>query len=174
MAVAVIINLRFTFPITYHDSLQGLLAGRGTGTATLEVKLIQQIASSREAVLHAIFLDLHKAYDAFDRSSCLGVLELYGVGTRSLHLLQRYWEKLNMVAQVEGGGGYYGSPFHGKRGFYQGNPLSSTIFNVVVDAVVCHWGSLVVAEQEGGDSSCDKGDRAQTAGRKIRDRDDGR
>ena len=50
-----------------------------------------------------------------------------------------------MVARV---GGYYGSPFHGQRGVTQGDPLSPTIFNAVVDAVVCHWEYLVV-EQEG-------------------------
>ena len=30
-----------------------------------------------------------------------------------------------------------------ERGVIQGDPLSSTIFNVVVDAVVRHWESLI-------------------------------
>ena len=38
-------------------------AGRGTGTATLEAKLLQQLAAMREEVLYVIFLDLTKAYD---------------------------------------------------------------------------------------------------------------
>ena len=50
-----------------------------------------------------------------------------------------------MVAQAVG---YYGAPLHGERGVTQGDPLSPAIFNVVVDAVVCHWESLVVAERE--------------------------
>ena len=45
----------------------------------------------------------------------------------------------------------------------QGNPLPPTIFNVVVDALVCHWGSLVV-ELYRGDISGDKEDVAQTTG----------
>ena len=61
-----------------------------------------------------------------------------------------------------------------ERGVTQGNPLSHTIFNVVVDAVVCHWESLPVAEQEGVESSGDEGDGTQTARRKIRYQDDGR
>ena len=50
-----------------------------------------------------------------------------------------------MVAR---GGGYYGTGFKGARGVTQGNPLSPTIFNVVVDAVVRHWVTLVVEEAE--------------------------
>ena len=49
-----------------------------------------------------------------------------------------------------------------------------TIFNVVVDVVVCHWESLLMAEREGVDISGDKGYGAQTAGRKIWDQNDGR
>ena len=74
-----------------------------------------------------------------------------------------------MVARA---GGYYGAPLCGERGVTQGNPLSPTIFNVVVDAVVFHWESLV-AQKQGEDSSGDKGDRAQTAGRKIWEQDGG-
>ena len=40
-AVAVIINRRFTAAITYHNFLHGFRSGRGTGTATLEVNLLQ-------------------------------------------------------------------------------------------------------------------------------------
>ena len=90
-AVAVILNRRFTASITYHNSLHRFWAGRGTGTATFEVKLIQHVAALREVVIHVIFLDLHKAYDALDRSRCLEILEGYGVGPRALRLLRRYW-----------------------------------------------------------------------------------
>ena len=67
-AVELILNCRFTASITYHDSLHGFREVRGTGTATLEVKIIQQVTFMRKAVLHTIFLYLHKAYDALVRS----------------------------------------------------------------------------------------------------------
>ena len=38
--VAAILNRRFTASIIYHDFLDGFRAGRGTGTATLESKLL--------------------------------------------------------------------------------------------------------------------------------------
>ena len=62
--VAVILNHRFTASITYHSSFHGFQTGRGTGTATLEVKLIRQVVALGEIVLHATFLNLHKSCDA--------------------------------------------------------------------------------------------------------------
>ena len=59
-----ILNCRFTASITYLESLHGLQAGHGMGTASLEVELLQQVTDMREEVLHTIFLDLQKAYDA--------------------------------------------------------------------------------------------------------------
>ena len=97
-----ILNRHFTSSITFHDVLHGFRAGRGTGTATLEAKLLQQIAAMREEVLYVIFLDLTKAYDALDRSRCLDILEGYGVGPSARRLLQTYWRRLTMVARAGG------------------------------------------------------------------------
>ena len=62
--VAAILNFRLTASITYHDFLHGFRAVRGTGTAPLESKLIQQLTTLREEFLYVIFLDLHKTYAA--------------------------------------------------------------------------------------------------------------
>ena len=92
--VAAILYCRFTASITYHDALLGFRAGHDTGTATLEAKLLQQLAAFREEVLYVIFLDLHKAYDALDRSRCLEILEGFGVGPNARRLLTNYWRRL--------------------------------------------------------------------------------
>ena len=70
-AVAAILNHRLTASITFHNSLHGFRAGHGTGTATLEAKLFQQIVALREEVLYVILLDLYNAYGALDRYGCL-------------------------------------------------------------------------------------------------------
>ena len=44
---------------------------RSIGTATLEAKLLQQLAAMKEEVLYVIFLELTKAYDDLDRSRSL-------------------------------------------------------------------------------------------------------
>ena len=50
-----------------------------------------------------------------------------------------------MVARA---GGYYGAAFQGARGVTQGDPLSPTIFNVMLDVVVRHWDTVMVEGAE--------------------------
>ena len=73
--------------------------GRGTGTAILKAKLLNQLNAMREAVLQNILLDLQKAYDALDREWCLNILVVYGVGPWTLRILWTYWTWLWMVAK---------------------------------------------------------------------------
>ena len=100
--VAAILDRRLTASIAYHDFLHIFQAGRSTGTATLKAKLLHNLASLREEVLYVIFLDLHKAYEALDRSWCLEILEGYGVGPRACWLLRTYWGRQTIVARVGG------------------------------------------------------------------------
>ena len=88
-----------------------------------------------------IFLDLHKGYDKLDRSRCLDILEDYGVFPNARRLLTNYWRRLTMVARA---GGYYGTAFGGERVVTQGDPLSPTIFNVLVNVVVRNWVNGIV------------------------------
>ena len=55
-------------------------------------------------------MDIQKAYDDLDRERSLELLAAYGVGTRTLRLLQNYWDRLTMVAKS---GGYFGRLFKG-------------------------------------------------------------
>ena len=92
-----------------------------------------------------IFLYLTKAYDDLERSMSLEILKGYGVGVRVQRMLREYWDRMTMVTRA---GGYYGKGFKGGRGVTQGDPLSPTIFNVVVDAVVRQWLTITVTEAE--------------------------
>ena len=117
------------------------------GLDKFELKIVnivaQQLAAFREEVLYVIFLDLHKLYDALERSRCLEILEGCGVGPQARRLLRAYWGEMTMVARA---GGYYKEAFKGARGVTQGDPLSPIIFNVVVDVVVRHWVTMALEE----------------------------
>ncbi len=123
--------------IQFHDCLHSFLAGRGTGTtATMEVKLTQQLAYREQEAWYQIFLDLQKAYDAMDRVWCLEILASYGVGPKLIRLLSHFWAEAKVACCT---GGYYGSVFSAGCGVTQGGPFSPRICNVVVDAVVREW-----------------------------------
>ena len=66
-AIPGIINQLLSSSIQFHDILHGFHAGRVMGTSNLEEKLFHQLIVMRETVLHAIILDLRKAYDELDR-----------------------------------------------------------------------------------------------------------
>ena len=66
--MAEILNCHLIASITFHEFLDIFQAGRGTGTATLEAKLIQKLATLSEEVLYVILLELKNAYGALERS----------------------------------------------------------------------------------------------------------
>jgi exonuclease III len=115
--IAAIINERLKESIDFHDALHGFRAGRGTGTATIEAKLCQQLAAIKQVPLYQIYLDLRKAYDALDRERCIDILEGYGVGRRIVGLLTNYWKKQRIVAKGEW---ISWGPFRGNQGCHSG------------------------------------------------------
>ena len=99
-----------------------------------------------KAIIFKVFLDPHNSYNALDRYRFLELLAAYGVGPRTLQILQTYWGRLNKVARV---GGYFERPFMVYQGVTQGYPLSPTIFNMVLDAVIRHWVTVVTPTKVG-------------------------
>jgi hypothetical protein len=122
--------------IEVHDALHGFRAKRGCGTGILEAKLVQQLAFIEQCPLFGIFIDLRKAYDAMDRERMVDILREAGVGPKAMRLIILFWERAQLICKL---GGYFGRVFKAKRGVTQGGPLSPTIVNLMVDAVVCAW-----------------------------------
>jgi len=131
-----IINRRLSETIVLDDALHGFRAGRGTGTAIMEAKLMAQLCCRLDEPLYMIFIDLKKAYDMLDRSQAMRILEGYGVGANIRRIIATIWEGDTMVPRQAG---YFGRPFKARRGVRQGYIVSPFIFNIMVDAVVRHW-----------------------------------
>ena len=72
----------------------------------------------------------------------------YGIVPQMERILQYYWKNLYMV---ERSGRYYGTLLKGHQSVTQGSPLLTTIFNLVLYAVICHRVTLVAGEEAGPD-----------------------
>jgi hypothetical protein len=122
--------------IEVHGALHGLRAKRGCNTGIMEAKLVQQLASVEQCPLYGIFIDLRKAYDAMDQERVVSILRDDGVGPKAMRLIIKFWEGADLYCTA---GEFYGRLFKAKRGVTQVGPLSPTIFNLMVDAVVRAW-----------------------------------
>ena len=107
--------------------------GRGCTTAIIDGKLLAEKARLEGKVLFNVFLDLSKAYDTVDRERLLILLEDYGVGPKCRAVLAATWEESLMVPKR---GGQFGAAVPTTRGVRQGDIISPTLFNIIVDAVL--------------------------------------
>ena len=62
--ISIIIDRRLAESIELYDFLHMFRVWRGTFTATLEAKILQEIMGMRKEVLYEIFIVLHKANDS--------------------------------------------------------------------------------------------------------------
>jgi hypothetical protein len=122
--------------ITLHDTLHGCCSKCGTGTAIIEAKLAQQLSYLELRPFYGVFLDLWKAFDAMDWERCIMLLEGYGAGPRMIRLIGGYWPDAIMVCRAAEN---YSTAFKAGRSMTQGGPLSTKLFNILVDAIVWEW-----------------------------------
>ena len=145
-AITIILKHRLTAAISFHATLHGFWSEKGTDTTALEYNLLQQLTSMRYVVLLEIFLDTRKAYDTIYWKRALDLIAMCGVVPMTVRLLRMYWDRLTMVVKA---GGYFIRLFKGYRGVTQGDPLYPTIFNMVVDAIIRHWVTVVTPSESG-------------------------
>ena len=87
---AVVINCWLKSSGVLHKTLHGFRTWRGTGTATLEANLSQQLVGIAHKPLFQVFLDVRKAYYLLDRERCLELLRGYEMGPNLDGLLENY------------------------------------------------------------------------------------
>ena len=133
--VSRIIHTRINDNIQYHEAVHGFRRNRGTTTAISELKLCMRVTSMNKKRIprFTIFLDLKKAYDTLDRPRTLEIMKAYGIGPNICHIIEQTWKMDQMIPKQAG---CYGTAFNTSRGVRQGDIISPTVFNIVVDAVI--------------------------------------
>jgi len=131
-----ILHIRISKGITFHPDMHGFLPKRGCSTACMEAKLQMQLLHRIGKPLYQIFIDVSKAYDGLDCECTLLVLQDYGVGRNTLQILNNFWDAHTIIPRQRG---FFGTPFRAEQGVTQGDIISPTIFNIVIDCVLHHW-----------------------------------
>ena len=78
--VEAIIDTRLREIISFHDIIHGFHVERGMGTAILELRLAQEMASVDQDPVLLVYLDLRKAYETVYRGSVLTTPKGYSAG----------------------------------------------------------------------------------------------
>ena len=98
---ATVVNCCLKSSVALHDALHRFRAGRGTGNATSEAKLAQQLAGIAHNPLFQIFLDVRKAYDSLDRGQCMEILQGYGMGQNTARLISHFRDNLILFPKAK-------------------------------------------------------------------------
>jgi hypothetical protein len=99
----------------------------------MNIKLLLQKVQRDSNPLYLIFLDLTKAYDTLDRDRMLQLLHAYGVGPNICQIIDNIWSNDTLILKQHQ---YYAQAMQTSRGVRQGDIMSPTLFNIMVDAVV--------------------------------------
>ena len=110
--------------------------------------MVQQLAYLEQCPLFGVFFGLRKAYDTMDRGRCLDILRDVEVGPKTTKILKAFWNKAELACCASG---YYRRVFKAWRGVTQEAPLSPTIFNLMVDAIMREW--MRQLEEQGVDTA---------------------
>ena len=89
--VDAIIDTRLRSSIHFYYVLHRFRAGRGVETATMELKLFQELSRIKQDPFFLVFINLRKSYNTLDRGRLIRNLEGYGAVPHMCDLLATFW-----------------------------------------------------------------------------------
>lgn len=97
------------------------------------LRLIQETAKEHRMRLYVIFIDFAKAYDTVRREKIYKILEKNGIPGKIINLVKMTLQNTRYKVRV---GDSCSADFVVERGLRQGDPLSTVLFNFVLDEVI--------------------------------------
>ena len=142
--VEVIIDTCLRVSVCLYGILHGLRTGRGTGTAILGLKLVQELTIVDQDLLLLVFIYLLKVYYTVDCGHLLETLNGYRSGPHVFRILAEFWHQQDFVARQNS---YHGPHFKSSKGNTKGGLVPPTFFNPIVYNVIRDWIDLKVEYQ---------------------------
>jgi len=116
------------------EAQSGFRPERGTPDEIFVIRQLLERCRDYKVPLSLCFVDISKAYDSVDRPSLIQVLPHYDVPCKVARLVEALYDDTKCQVRV---GGQLSEAFEVKTGVRQGCPLSSLLFNIFIDYVVC-------------------------------------
>lgn len=111
----------------------GFRQGRGTADQIFTLKMIQNSSYEQNLGLHLLFVDFRQAYDSVIRTKIYEVLSSLGAPQKLIRLVRLTLENISMRVLV---GRNLSGNFTTGRGLKQGDPLSTVLFNFVLEGIL--------------------------------------
>ena len=123
-----ILSAKVTNGITLNPAQLGFQKLDGTAIGCLKLDRAFKNAKKNAKSLSVITIDFEKAFDSVSHNSIARSIKRFGLPEWLLHLIQdMYKETTSTIGSVTA---------TVKRGIKQGDPLSSTLFNMVIDELI--------------------------------------
>lgn len=111
----------------------GFKEGRGTTEQIFILKMIMNKSYEQNLGLHLMFIDFKQAYDSIDRSKMYNALINLEIPVKIVKLIKMTLENSCSSVTTDG---IISEKFSIKKGLKQGDPLSTVLFNIVLEKII--------------------------------------
>jgi hypothetical protein len=133
--IATVINNRLT--ICAEDLLNqeknGFKRNRSTTDNIFIMRQVLEKCCEYNIEMHVLFIDFKQAFDSVDRQKTIQILQELRVPNKLLGLIKMTLQNTETNVKIEN---LTSKPFSVSFGARQGDPLSATIFSLILDSVI--------------------------------------
>ncbi|RYA71702.1 hypothetical protein DD592_26400 [Enterobacter cloacae complex sp. 2DZ2F20B] len=111
----------------------GFRKNRSTVDQIFILKQLQEVHYEQGINLYLLFIDFKKAYDTVNRKELLEAMKELGVLRKLIKLTKMTLQSTRNRVRING---LLSEPFQVRTGLRQGDPISTTLFNLVLEAII--------------------------------------